>query len=146
MCSSDLNSHLYLYTKQGNPEVQEIFQRAYEKAKKENIAIEFPSLTAKPQRCAYTSIMNIDEKGNVSPCIFWARHTPFELFSKSVVATPVIFGNIFDNDPLSLWRNEKYVQLRTMLKSNIIPKECSLCADAYGVTCANRDLKPRTID
>lgn len=138
------NSHLYLYSKQGNPEVQKIFQHAYEIARKENINIEFPSLTAKPQGCAYTSIMNIDEKGNVSPCIFLSRRTPFELFSKSVVTEPLIFGNIFDDDPLSIWRNEEFVKFRNMLKDNVIPIECTLCADAYDVTCANRDLKPKS--
>ena len=136
------NSHLYLYAKQGNPEVQKIFQRVFEKAKRKNIDIEFPSLTAKPQGCAYTSIMNIDEKGNVSPCILLARKTPFELFSKSRIVEPVVFGNIFDNNPLSIWRDEKYSQFRTMLKNNIIPEECSLCADAYGISCSNRDLTP----
>lgn len=136
------NAHLYLYTKKGNSEIQKIFQLTYEKAKQENIDIEFPSLTAIPRGCAYTSIMNVDETGNVSPCILLARKTPFELFGKSHIVDPVIFGNIFTNDPIFMWREEKFVHFRNMLKNNIVPRECSLCADAYGVSCSNRDLSP----
>ncbi|MEW6599771.1 MAG: radical SAM/SPASM domain-containing protein [Nitrospirota bacterium] len=136
------NADLYLYSRQGNPEVQKIFQRAYESAKKNNINIEFPSLKAEPQGCGYTSIMTIDEKGNVCPCIILARQTPFELFSKTCDAEPVIFGNIFTDDPLTIWKGEKSVRFRTMLQNKVIPRECTLCADAYGVVCSNRNVKP----
>lgn len=133
------NAHLYLYTKQGNPEIQKIFQHAYDNAKRKNIDMEFPSLIAKPLGCELHSYMNINEKGDVSPCILLARKTPFELFSKSAVVKPVIYGNVFDNDPLSIWKCKKSVQFRTMLKNNTVPDECSLCADAYGVICSNRN-------
>lgn len=136
------NAHLYLYSKQGNPEVQKIFRRAYEKAKRNNINIEFPSLKAEPQGCGYTSIMTLDEKGNVCPCIILARQTPFELFSDTCEAEPVIFGNIFDEDPLAIWKGEKSVRFRNMLDNKMIPKACALCADAYGVSCSNRNVKP----
>jgi MoaA/NifB/PqqE/SkfB family radical SAM enzyme len=111
-------------------------------AKKNDIIIEFPSLKAEPRGCGYTSIMTIDEKGNVAPCIILARRTPFELFSNTSEAEPVIFGNIFDEDPLAIWKGEKSVQFRSMLDNGKIPKACALCADAYGVVCSNRDIKP----
>jgi len=136
------NSHLYLYSKEGNPEVQNIFHRAYKKAKRNNIQIEFPSLKAEPHGCGYTSIMTINEKGDVSPCILLARRTPFELFSQAYEVEPVLFGNIFDSDPQSIWESDISVRFRNMLKNKLIPKACSLCADAYGVICSNRDMKP----
>ena len=83
--------------------------------------------------------MNINEKGDVSPCILLARKTPFELFSKSDTVKPVIWGNIFDDDPLSIWKNKKSVQFRKMLKNNIVPYECSLCPNAYGVIHSSRN-------
>lgn len=135
------NSHLYLYSKQGNPEVQKIFQCAYDKAKKQNISIEFPSLIAKPSGCGLYSHMNINEEGDVSPCMLLVRKTPFELFSRSAMVEPVIWGNIFEDDPLSIWRSKKSVQFRKMLRNKIIPDKCSLCADAYGVICSNRNFK-----
>ncbi|MBI4683411.1 MAG: radical SAM protein [Nitrospirae bacterium] len=134
-------SDLALYSRQGNSEVHEIFKRFYETAKRENIEVELPSLTARPQGCGYTSIMTIDEKGNVSPCILLARKTPLTLFCDSAVVGPVIFGNIFDSDAASIWRSDKSVRFRSMLKKHIIPKECTHCADAYGVICSNRELR-----
>ena len=135
------NAHLYLYSKHGNPEVQEIFQLAYDNAKRQNIDIEFPSLIAKPSGCGLHSYMNINEKGDVSPCILLNRKTPFELFSKSATAKPVIWGNIFDDDAFSIWKSKKSVQFRKMLKKKLVPNECSLCPDAYGVICSNRNSK-----
>ena len=135
------NSYLYLYSKQGNREVQKIFQLAYDNAKRKNIDIEFPSLIAKPSGCGLHSHMNINEKGDVSPCILLARKTPFELFSKSATVKPVIWGNIFDDDPLSIWKSKKSVQFRKMLKNKVVPNECSLCPDAYGVICSNRNSR-----
>jgi MoaA/NifB/PqqE/SkfB family radical SAM enzyme len=109
-------SHLALYTIQGNSEVKEIFKQFYETAKRENIEVELPSLMTKPQGCGYTSIMTIDEKGNVSPCIILARKTPLALFFGSGVVGPVIFGNIFDSDAVSIWRSDENVRFRNMLK------------------------------
>ena len=132
------SSHLYLYSKQGNPEVEEIFQRAYDKAKYNNINIEFPSLVAEPSGCSMHQTMIIDDKGNITPCIYLARKTPFELFLESKVSDPVVWGNVFDEDPLAIWRSKNSVQFRAKLKSKEIPDECTLCAEAYGVCCSRR--------
>jgi len=131
-------SHLYLYSKQGNPEVQKIFQCAYDKAKSNHINIEFPSLVAKPSVCGMHSTMIIDDRGNIAPCIHLARKAHFELFSESKVSDPVVWGNIFDEDPLAIWRSKNSVQFRAKLKSKEIPDECSLCVDAYGVGCSRK--------
>lgn len=135
-------SHLYLYTKQGNKEVQNVFQLANVNARRKKLYIEFPSLTAKPSGCNLHSNMNIDEKGNISPCILLARETPFTLFSKTATVQPVIWGNVFADDPLSIWKGEKSVRFRSMLKNKAVPNECFLCADAYGVICSNRVVSP----
>jgi hypothetical protein len=85
--------------------------------------------------------MTIDDKGNVAPCICLARNTPFELFSKSKVLGPVVWGNVFDEDPLLIWRSKNSVQFRAKLKNKEVQEECSLCVDAYGVGCSNRSSK-----
>jgi len=140
------SSHLYLYSKQGNPEVQEIFQRAYDKAKYNNINIEFSSLVAEPSGCSNHQTMIIDDKGNIVPCIYLARKTPFELFSESKVSGPVVWGNVFDEDPLVIWRSKNSVQFRAKLKNKEIPGECTHCAEAYGVCCSKKyeELKKTT--
>tara|TARA_B100001964_G_C13679218_1_gene356789 strand:+ start:110 stop:400 length:291 start_codon:yes stop_codon:yes gene_type:complete len=85
--------------------------------------------------------MIINEKGDVLPCILLARKTPFELSSKSTTVGPVIWGNIFDDGPLLIWKSKKNVQFRRMLKNKTVPKECSFCPDAYGVISSNRNSK-----
>ena len=135
------NAHRYLYSEQGNPGAQEIFQRAYERAKRRNIGIEFPSLIARPAGCGSFSTMTINESGDVSPCILLARKTPFELFQRSATSTTVIWGNVFRDDPRSVWTSREAVQFRAMLKKRVIPAACTLCPDAYGVICSNRRSK-----
>ena len=136
------SSNLCLYSKTGNTKIYELFVKAYEKAKERGISILFPSLTAKPMGCECTSCLCIDESGNVSPCIHLARKTPFALFSNITVASPVIYGNILNDDPLSVWNKKEYVDFRKKLKRSEIPNECALCADAYGVICSNKKLAP----
>jgi len=67
-----------------------------------------------------------------------ARKAHFELFSESKVSDPVVWGNVFDEDPLAIWRSKNSVQFRAKLKSKEIPDECSLCVDAYGVGCSRK--------
>jgi len=74
-----------------------------------------------------------DDKGNIAPCIHLARKAHFELFSESKVSDPVVWGNVFDEDPLAIWRSKSSVQFRTKSKSKETPDECILCAEAYGV-------------
>lgn len=135
-------SDLCLYTRTGNSKVYELFIKAYEKAREKGIFIQFPSLIAKPRGCGLTSYMCIDENGNVAPCIHLARETPFSLFSNSKIISPVIYGNVLENDPNSIWNNKEYVKFRNKLRHCEIPNECTLCADAYGVICSNRKLTP----
>jgi hypothetical protein len=54
------------------------------------------------------------------------------------VLGPVVWGNVFDEDPLLIWRSKNSVQFRTKSKNKEVPGECSLCVDAYGVGCSNR--------
>jgi MoaA/NifB/PqqE/SkfB family radical SAM enzyme len=135
-------SSLCLYSKTGNTKTYELFIKAYERAKEKGIFIQFPSLTAKPMGCGLTSYMCIDESGNVSPCIHLARKTPFALFSNTKVASPVIYGNVLDDEPVYIWNKKEYAEFRRKLKHQEIPGECALCADAYGVICSNRKLVP----
>lgn len=135
-------SNLYLYSKNGNPEIFELFQRAYDKAKDKSMIIKFPSLTAKKSGCDLTSYISIDQAGNVSPCILLSHKTPLELFSRTSVATPVVYGNVLSEDSVSIWNKKDYQDFRRKLKIHDVPQACFLCADAYGVICSNSSLQP----
>ncbi|NVJ91771.1 MAG: radical SAM protein [Methylocystaceae bacterium] len=134
-------ANLYLYSEIGNNEVEEIYQCVIEKCHKLGLKLLIPSLKTEPIGCGLSSYMYIGEAGDVSPCVFLARQTPLELFSKTTVTDPVIWGNVLKQDPLTLWNEKNYSTFRNKLSSRNIPDPCKLCADAYGVICSNRTVE-----
>ncbi|MCX5829724.1 MAG: radical SAM protein [Deltaproteobacteria bacterium] len=136
------HSHLYLYTPQGNNDVSDIFKNTYAQAEKHGVIVRFPSLAAKPRGCDLSSLLCIDEKGNVAPCIFLAHETPLELFGKVGRTRKLIFGNVLKDDPLKVWNSRDYVEFRNKLRQRSLPRECALCADGHGVICSAKELTP----
>lgn len=136
-------AHLYLYSRQGNADVAEIFRQAYHRAKSLDIEIMFPALTVQPTGCESFSCMTITEKGDVAPCILLARRTPFEFLSAVTVVEPIIWGNVFAEEPLSIWRKPEFRSFRIQLQNGQIPTGCSLCPDAYGLVCSRRSVAPQ---
>lgn len=127
---------LYLYSENGNDEVNKLFNLAGKRARKRGIFIRFPPLVAKPRGCNISSLLCIDEHGDVSPCIFLARKTPFELFSRTGFTSPLKFGNVLEDNPFSIWNKREFCNFRDQLKNASIPQECRFCPDAYGLICA----------
>lgn len=130
-------SSLSLYSKSGNPEIYELFLKANERARKRGISIQFPYLVAKKRGCdAYPNIY-IGEDGDVAACMHLARQTPFALFSDTKSNPPVIYGNIFNEDPLRIWNKREFSEFRNKHKRGDVPEECSFCGEAYGVIVSN---------
>lgn len=139
------HSHLYLYTPQGNSTIFDIFKKTYAQAEKHGVVVRFPSLTAKPRGCDLSSLLCIDEKGNVAPCIFLAHETPLEFFGTVGRTRKLIFGNVLKDDPLKIWNRRDYVHFRNKLRQKRLPRECALCADGHGVICSAKELTPGLI-
>ena len=142
MCFLPENSGLYLYSKDGNPEVFKLFERVFAKAEKRGLTVKFPSLTARPTGCELTQSVFIGERGDVSPCVLLARPTPMELFSQTNVPGPVVYGNVLEEDLMEIWNKKEFRQFREKSGSRNLPQECRLCADAYGVICSGRTMRP----
>ncbi|MFA5335579.1 MAG: radical SAM protein [Candidatus Omnitrophota bacterium] len=131
------SSRLSLFSKAGNPEVYGIFLKANERARESGIKIQFPFLTAKPRGCDAHSNMYIGENGEVAACMHLARRTPLVLFSDSKINPPVIYGNVFEEDPERIWNKREFSDFRNRHKRGEVPDECAFCGEAYGVIVSN---------
>jgi MoaA/NifB/PqqE/SkfB family radical SAM enzyme len=128
----------YLYTREGNPEAENIFKQAIEKVERNNMTIYIPRMTPTPMGCSIVEAMYIDCHGNVSPCDFLAESTPFELFGETKQGAPVRFGNVMTDDVLDIYRSARNREFRNQHRHAEIPDSCTHCIDAYGLMCSKR--------
>ncbi|MBO9683067.1 MAG: radical SAM protein [Flavisolibacter sp.] len=130
---------LELYSKEGNEYAEKIFAEAVLRAKRNQQNISMPRLKPELIGCQACETFFVDINGNVAPCDFLAVSTPFTLWDVTVQNKPVIFGNIFKDDPVSIFRSPafKYFRNSHRLGKNL-PKECTNCIDALGLMCSNR--------
>ena len=130
---------LALYTKEGNPFAQELFDEAVRRAKKNGISISMPQLQPVVSGCQATETFFVDSNGNVAPCDFLAVSTPFTLWGETVRHKPLIFGNIFKDDPVEIYRRPEFKKFRESHRlGKDLPEQCTHCIDAYGLMCSNR--------
>lgn len=129
---------LTLYSKAGNDEVEEIFEQAIKKVEKNRQTLYLPSMKPIEMGCKTTELLFVDINGNVPPCDYLAVETPFEYDGKSYKAKPLIFGNIFKNDALKIFRSTKAKEFRNFHRLKQIPECCRCCINAYGLMCSNR--------
>jgi MoaA/NifB/PqqE/SkfB family radical SAM enzyme len=130
---------LALYTPEGNTDAQALFDEAVRRAGRNRINISMPRLKPEQMGCQTTEIFYVDIKGNVAPCDFLGVTTPFTLWGKTTSHPPVFFGNIFEQDPLSIYRSEKARSFREAHRlGRELPVPCRNCIDAYGLMCSNR--------
>lgn len=130
----------YLYRPDGNDEVEVIFREAALRAKKRGVKLHLPNLTPKLQGCSSVEMLFVDSDANVSPCDFLTVSTPFEMFGRTQQSAPVHFGNIFERDPLAIFRSREMRKFRNAHRTGRnIPSCCMTCIDAYGLMCSNRE-------
>lgn len=131
--------HLALYSKQGNDYAKSLFEEAVRRAKKNKQSISMPRLKPALMGCQTIEMFFVDTNGNVAPCDFLAVTTPFTLWGETIKNPPVLFGNIFKDDPLQIYRSPGFKKFReTHRLGNNLPKQCTHCIDAYGLMCSNR--------
>ena len=128
-----------LYSKIGNESAQKIFNDAIKRAKSNEQIISMPELSPILKGCQACESFFINSNGDVAPCDFLAVSTPFTFLGETQKNKPVIFGNIFKQDPIKIWRGESFKKFRNAHRTGKeIPNECTHCIDAYGLMCSNR--------
>jgi MoaA/NifB/PqqE/SkfB family radical SAM enzyme len=130
---------LALYTKEGNASAQTLFDEAVKRARKNKITISMPRLRPEQLGCQTVEAFYVDIKGNVAPCDFLGVTTPFTLWGETTSNPPVLFGNIFKEDPLEIYRRPDVKKFREAHRlGKELPPQCRSCIDAYGLMCSNR--------
>lgn len=124
-----------LYSWEGNKEVDELFRQAKQKARTLGIILNYESTKLQPRGCNLFSRMYIDINGNIVSCVLLSVKTQLVLLDKVGFTEPIIWGNVFEEDPCNIWRSKASVDFRRLLYEDKLPKECSLCAIGYGVIC-----------
>lgn len=132
---------LELYTKNGNAAAEVLFNEAIKRAKKNKQIISMPQLTPSLKGCQASETFFVDLNGNVAPCDFLAVSTPFTLWGQTTKNAPVIFGNIYKEEPISIYRKQAFKDFRQAHREGKnLPVECENCIDAYGLMCSNRTV------
>jgi MoaA/NifB/PqqE/SkfB family radical SAM enzyme len=135
------NHDMVLYSKEGNPEVESIFEKCIDIAKKNKQTLELPLTKPKLKGCQAVESFFVNHNGNVSPCDFLAVTTPFTLFGETLTNPPVVYGNVLYDDPVEIFRSRNSVDFRTKHRlAKDIPAVCTHCIDAYGLMCSNRTV------
>lgn len=133
--------HLALYSPEGNLKAEMIFAEAIKRAKKNHQTIQLPELKPVLKGCQAVEGFFVDSNGNVAACDFLAVSTPFTLFGKTKKSDPVIFGNVLFDDPVRIYRSERYQEYRKAHRlAKTLPEACQSCIDGYGLMCSNRKV------
>lgn len=128
-----------LYSKTGNDAAQQLFDEAVRRSKLNNQIIGTPELSPQLKGCQAIETFFVDTNGNVAPCDFLAVTTPFTLWGNTTQNAPVIFGNIYKDEPIDIYRSQAFKNFRQAHREGKeLPMQCQNCIDAYGLMCSNR--------
>ena len=135
------NRDMVLYSREGNAEVEEIFERSIRNASINGQMLELPLTKPKLKGCQAVENFFVNYNGNVSPCDFLAVTTPFTLFGETQTSPPIVYGNILYDDPVEIFRSDAFTDFRDRHRlAKDIPVACSKCIDAFGLMCSNRTV------
>lgn len=138
---TEKTASLALYSKEGNNTAQKIFDHSIKKARNNGQTIQLPKLKPELKGCQAIEAFFIDSNGNVAACDFLAVSTPFTLFGQTQKSPPQIFGNVLFDDPVEIYRSERYQNFRKAHRlAKELPPACKNCIDAYGLMCSNRTV------
>lgn len=132
---------LALYNSEYQQEVAAIFTKAIAKARANEITLKLPGLLPEVKGCQAVEAFFVDSNGNVAPCDFLAVRTPFTFQGTTTQNDPTVFGNVLYDDPLDIYRSERYQGFRKAhrLGTNL-PEPCRNCIDGMGLMCSNRTV------
>lgn len=130
----------YLYTEHGNAYAESIFRETVKRVKANGQEIWLPGLKPEINGCTQPETLFINYNGDVAPCDYLSASTPFEYFGDVKVSKPVVFGNVFKDDALEIYRSQQASNFRKMHRNNKLPGPCDHCIDGYGLMCSKRKL------
>ena len=107
-----------------------------------NSTIGISELSPQLKGCKAKETFFADTNGNVALCDFLAVTSPFILCGTTTQNAPVIFGNIYTEEPIDIYRSQAFENFRRAhRKGNELPLQCQNCIEAYGLMCSNRTTR-----
>ncbi len=129
----------YLYSREGNEEIEKIFSHLIERVTANGQVLFLPNMSPEQIGCRQAESLFIDINGNVAPCDYLAVSTNFYYFGERRQSGPVIFGNVYREDPLKIYRSRPFKKFRGQHRAAVhLPEPCRNCIDAYGLMCSHR--------
>ncbi|MFC1770300.1 radical SAM/SPASM domain-containing protein [Candidatus Margulisiibacteriota bacterium] len=124
-------------------DLDQVINKAQKLAEEKNIDLKIASQTALPASCDPGTPF-ILPNGDITVCavLAYARDYFFTVDKSLTVykdqgkTTPVIFGNIFQQDFEKIWFDDKYQDFREKVRNNNFPPECQACLIKHNIICA----------
>ncbi len=106
------------------------------KKKSESLGIPFSYHQTNCERgkCGTAKTLYIDEMGNVSPCVYLNKPTQLTMNGETITTEPIIWGNVFKEDAIKIWRKKECVDFRRKLWLGQA-EECQKCGMMWKVIC-----------
>ena len=116
--------------------VDEIYRKAKLRAYELGMDFFYRRTYVKPLGCGGASYtLQIDVEGNVSPCAWYTKDTPFSLFGKTTWTKQTIWGNLVTDNPMEVWQSPESIRFRKILHDRKLPDTCKGCPQGeLGVT------------
>ncbi len=123
-----------LYSREGLPEVDDIFRKAKEKADSKKILFTYrpTKLEDGDGFCCLDRVMYIGIHGDVSPCVYYSEPTPLTLFDKTQVTEPISWGNVLSKPANKIWMSTESLSFRQNIMNGI---GCETCGQMYVPAC-----------
>src|SRR3990167_2934500 len=123
-----------LYSWEGLPEVERVFQEAAEKAKSKKIEFTYKptKIVADDGYCCLATTMYVGVQGDISPCVYLSEPTSLSLFDKTRKTEPMFWGNVMEKPINQIWLSDESLTFRQGIMNG---DNCDLCGMKYVQAC-----------
>jgi len=130
---------------QDRKKINRIFSETQKLAKEKGVWIRLPKFTIVGKSvCGFPWFgpINVRWDGSVTLCpwIAYPTHMYFvkkgnKVVKQHIMFRPWVMGNVHQQPLKSIWNNEKYQQMRLLLKKSEQPYPCNMCLHQFQVIC-----------
>jgi MoaA/NifB/PqqE/SkfB family radical SAM enzyme len=124
-----------LYSETGLPEIDELFQQAAQRAAQSGIMLHHHTTRLRRGICHVTRAMHVDIEGNLVPCNFLGEQIQTVLGNTVNMPERIVWGNVFLDDPVSLWNGKAGHTFRQDVQRGHLPPVCGRCPIGHAVIC-----------
>jgi MoaA/NifB/PqqE/SkfB family radical SAM enzyme len=133
--SAELSEYC-LYAKDGLPWVEDILQKAQQRANELGMRFRYPGTKMRAVGCRHApQTMYVAINGDVIPCVLFKEETPLALLDEEGKTEKITWGNVFEDDPYEIWTGDASFEFRRQIYEDQLPQVCKHCAIGHRVIC-----------